>query len=333
MSYPEVAKGTNLHGLGWATDVAYTDSKGQKTTNASVDNYGFMKRHQWYCEGFSHGAPYRSSGYTFYAPFRHELNGVTTPIVPGTSIRFELDRASSEFSLMKALHPDAAKPDANNYKLILLNASLFVKIGQMALPLYRELNEKHKKEAIRYYYRKLDIKVETVNTQSRLWQTNNLFPEGVQPIKVFFLFVNSDAYKGNLALNPYCFLRKWIVKEGSGFVSDDYVKGLEQKRNETIQKELLSKFTEYENRQTAKQKKQEALLRKQTFMIQKLFQSTMLGQKKQKGKSIPGKSVAKSTSVLPQMDGGPNQTDSESEHSLWMPDDDEEQLLKDGLIG
>jgi len=100
---------------------------------------------------------------------------------------------------MRAQNPDAATKDEEQYKMVLLNTSLFVKIAQMALPLYRELNEKHQHEAIRYYYRKLDIQLQTVNTNSRQWTSANLFNEGVHPIKVFFALVLTDALKGELA--------------------------------------------------------------------------------------------------------------------------------------
>ena len=53
MSYPETAKDTNLHGLGWSTDSAYEEVGGSqvRVTNASKDNLGFMMRNQWYLEG------------------------------------------------------------------------------------------------------------------------------------------------------------------------------------------------------------------------------------------------------------------------------------------
>ena len=100
---------------------------------------------------------------------------------------------------MRAQDPSAAAKDEEQYKMVLLNTALFVKIAQMALPLYRELNEKHQHEAIRYYYRKLDIQLQTVNTNSRQWTSANLFNEGVHPIKVFFALVLTDSLKGKLA--------------------------------------------------------------------------------------------------------------------------------------
>ena len=64
MSYPEVAKDTNLHGLGWSTDIAYEEVAGSqiKVTNASQGNLGFLMRNQWYLDDFTAGNPYRSSG-------------------------------------------------------------------------------------------------------------------------------------------------------------------------------------------------------------------------------------------------------------------------------
>jgi len=64
MSYPEEAKDTNLHGLGWSTDVAYEEVAGSQVnvTNANPANLGFMMRHQWYLDNFTAGNEYRSSG-------------------------------------------------------------------------------------------------------------------------------------------------------------------------------------------------------------------------------------------------------------------------------
>jgi len=87
LSFNELAKTSNLHLSGWASDKAWIDESGESTTHASPSNFGFKTRAQWFKKGYiSDSSPFRTQGYTFLAPFRHELHGVTKPIPPGANL-------------------------------------------------------------------------------------------------------------------------------------------------------------------------------------------------------------------------------------------------------
>ena len=106
-------------------------------------------------------------------------------------------------------------------------------------------------------------------------------------------------FLGDYSLNPYCFQRKWPVKKGVDFNAEDFVNQLEVQRRQLAEAELLNRLSEFEKRQIAKDKRHSMFLKKQTILLQKLI----LGQKTtKKGKNIPGKSVAKKSSMI-QTDG------------------------------
>lgn len=180
LSYPETAKATNLHLSGWSTDTAYADAKTEEmTTHADMQNLGLVERNQWYRTQYgAMPAKYRSQGYTFLAPFKHDLNGVNKPLPPGFQLTFVLDRAPHEFSLMRVAKTSEhqAKADIENYQIIITECRLYVKVAQMNLPLYRELQAKIEHEPILYHHRRLFVHFHSFQFNSHMFQTNNLFP-------------------------------------------------------------------------------------------------------------------------------------------------------------
>jgi len=180
MSYPETAKATNLHSSGWSSDTAFPDpSTEEMTTHASMQNIGMVQRNNWYRKNFDvMPAEYRSQGYTFLAPFKHDLNGVNKPLPPGFSLTFILDRAPHEFSLMRVAKSSAhqAEDDKEKYKILITECRLYVKVAQMNLPLYRELQSKIEHEPILYHHRRLFVQMHSFQFNSHIFQTNSLFP-------------------------------------------------------------------------------------------------------------------------------------------------------------
>ena len=212
LSFNDTAKVTNLHLAGWNNDKAWQGSAetgGEWTTNASLSNLGLKTRISWFRKGFKTDAnSYRTSGYTFLSPFRHELHGVTKPIPPGISIQFILDRSSDNFCLMRVSKPTASQTaDTEAYKVRIESCMLYVKVGHMSLPLYRELHARIQHTPIRYFFRKLHMHVETINGFAESFQTNVLNPEKSAPIKIYFAIVKTASYTGHMELNPYCFQR------------------------------------------------------------------------------------------------------------------------------
>lgn len=145
---------------GWQKDSINFDGD-VSTIEPKRDNLGFLARSSWFRSGYKpYPSPYRSSGYTFLGPFKHELHGVTKPIVPGTKIYFSLIRSSNKFSLLRVGKPtDSVTEDTEEYRAIIISCLLYVKVAQMTLPLWREIRERFQKEPIKYFYRRLQIKV------------------------------------------------------------------------------------------------------------------------------------------------------------------------------
>lgn len=212
LSFNETAKNTNLMLSGWYSDKAWqnADVGGEWTTNASISNLGLVNRISWFRKGFKTDAnEYRPGGFTFISPFRHELHGVTKPIPPGISVQFTLDRSSDSFCLMRIAKPvkTQATEDTEAYRVRIESCILYVKVGYMSLPLYRELHSRIQQNPIRYFFRKLHMHIESINGMTESVQTNILNPDKTSPIKNFFAFVSTAAYTGNYGLNPYCFQR------------------------------------------------------------------------------------------------------------------------------
>ena len=174
LSFNNSAKVTNLFCGGWSQDTKWTVSEAYvpKTPDAkpiifhqyssvepSVENAGFMDRVSWFKNNFEIDvrSKYRSSGSTFVGPLMHDFHGCTKPLMPGSKLFFSFRRAHHEFSIVKATLPSTL--DETKYKAKLLDMMLYIKVGYLALPLWKEIKTRFAREDIKYFFRGLQIKV------------------------------------------------------------------------------------------------------------------------------------------------------------------------------
>jgi len=128
----------------------------------SEKNSAFMERMGWMKNRFKidSESTYRSSGFTFVAPFLHQYHGVTKPLMPGIQVIFSLRRAPHKFSILVADRDNTTNNfDVEEYKAEITSIMLYVKVGHLALPLYAEIKHRHAKEPIKYFYRALQMRV------------------------------------------------------------------------------------------------------------------------------------------------------------------------------
>jgi len=128
-----------------------------------------------------------------------------------TKVSFELTRSLDEFYLMKHILDE--DKDATQYKAILTNCCLYVKIATMSEPLFRDFSTRFQREDIKYHYRKIVVKPMTVGPNSQQFISNNLFPDSETPLKIHFVLVQTSALQGGYYSNPYGFYRRWTVKK------------------------------------------------------------------------------------------------------------------------
>lgn len=317
LSFNDTAKVSNLHLAGWFNDKAWQNEEngGEWTTNASLSNLGLKNRISWFKSGFKADAsPYRPGGYTFLAPFRHELHGVTKPIPPGIAVTFILDLAKDSFYLMRVPKPKASiSEDTENYKFQVQSCMLFVKVAHMSLPLYRELHARIQHNPIRYFFRKLHMHVETINGNAESVQTNVLNPDKSSPIKIYFALVSTAAYIGDYLLNPYCFVRHFSVKQPDGlFASSGQKKDSDELNRRLSLIEAKQQITDCTNEQKQKLLKYKLKLLHQKEKLSRL-QSLIATQR--------------DTTQIAQCDGTNSDDDSDFEVSELSDDEEEETSL------
>lgn len=173
LSFNESAKSTNLFCSGWTKDTAWLQQDTVKPDSSSPPkvyheryivepserNLGFMDRVGWMKNNFKQetDSTYRSGGYTFLGPFMHQFQGVTKPLMPGVAMRFSLWRAPHKFAIAKALGLNPR--DEEQYITKITSVMLYVKVGYLAMPLWKEISHRHSKEPIKYFFRGLQVQV------------------------------------------------------------------------------------------------------------------------------------------------------------------------------
>jgi hypothetical protein len=130
-------------------------------------------------------------------------------IFSGTKVTFSLKRASDNFVLMKD------KLDTENYKTIVSNCVLYVKVAKMSDIIYKQIEQKFETKPITYQFRKFVVKPHTVPYHNAVFTSGNLFPDSEAPDKVLFALVYTKSMTGDMTTNPYQFTRKFeITKDG-----------------------------------------------------------------------------------------------------------------------
>lgn len=175
LSFNSAAKVTNLFGSGWSQDTQWiVDEKvyppkpaeqipvtyhQYTSVEPNPDNAGFMERVGWFKNNFEldSRATYRSSGWIFVSPLMHDFHGCPKPLMPGSKLYFSFRRARHEFSIVKANL--ISQNDPVKYSAKLLDMMLYVKVGYLALPLWKEIKTRFAREDIKYFFRGLQIKV------------------------------------------------------------------------------------------------------------------------------------------------------------------------------
>ena len=122
--------------------------------------------------------------------------------------------------------------------------------------------------------------------------------DGLQPIKIFFCFVKSEAVAGRYELNPFCFQRQWVVPKSKTFTKENFEDALDQNHwREELKKSEERQF----KREQELQRKQKKFFKFQAKLLQKFLTKQASCPKDAKGKQIPGKNLSKNSNW--QLDG------------------------------
>lgn len=130
---------------------------------------------------------------------------------PNTKVQFSLTRSSDKFVLLKS----AADGDQEQYKLQILNISLYVPVGIMSTKMTQELMMKWTHTDIQYFYERLDVKILSMPSNKQEYLSDALFSEFEHPSRVYIMLVETQACLGSYTLSPFHFGRKWTVETTS----------------------------------------------------------------------------------------------------------------------
>lgn len=90
------------------------------------------------------------------------------------------------------------------YKLLITDALLHVNVLTPSADLHRTLSPRLKADPVYYHYTESVVLTESiVNIASHYSQ--NLVKNGATPIRVYIVFIKSDAFRGNYKKSPYDF--------------------------------------------------------------------------------------------------------------------------------
>jgi hypothetical protein len=114
-----------------------------------------------------------------------------------------------------------AKDDPENYKVVVSNCALYVKVAKMSDIIYKQIENMYAKTPILYQFRKFVAKEITVPVFNQDFVTGNLFPDSEIPCKLHFVLVSTISKNGDQKTNPFQFYRKYkITKEDNNTTSN-----------------------------------------------------------------------------------------------------------------
>jgi hypothetical protein len=202
LTFNAESKSSVLESQGWATDT--------KRSMEITSNAGLLIRSQFWRKDMSSSGAYRPEGCTFLGKFFHDLAGCDKPLPPSTRVYFELTRTKDSFYIK------CRGDDTEEYRAIVTACNLYVPVAWMQLDMLNELQIRLPKEPIKYHYRRWTVKQMGIQRNKQDYFSDSLFSESENPVRIFFLIVNSKAYNGDYHLNGFNFARKWTVSAAQG---------------------------------------------------------------------------------------------------------------------
>jgi hypothetical protein len=197
LTFNQETKSTTLQSQGWATD---THSHMETANNA-----GFIIRSQFWKANFTGTSAYRPEGCTFLSKFHHDLSSTNKPLPPQTRVTFELMRSTDAFYLL------SVDDDTEEYKAIITSCNLYVPVGWLQIEMLKELQVRLPKQTVKYHTRRWSVRPLGIQRNKLEYYSDSLFSESENPVRIFFMIVETKAYTGNYHKNPYNFARKWTV--------------------------------------------------------------------------------------------------------------------------
>ena len=197
LTFSADSKSSILECQGWATDT--------KRAMEITSNTGLILRNQFWRKDMLTTNDYRPEGCTFLGKLYHDLASCEKPLPPNTRVYFELKRSSDSFYLMC---PDT---DTEKYKAIVTSCNLYVPVAWMQMEMLRELEVRLPKETVKYHFRRWTVRQMGIPRNKSDFYSDSLFSESENPVRIFFMIVESESYNGAMNKNPYNFARKWSV--------------------------------------------------------------------------------------------------------------------------
>ena len=136
----------------------------------------------------------------FNIPLHNDLMTNEKYLPPNTKLTFTLRRSSDEFVLWKE------EKDTTKYKIVLDDLHMKIKLMEVS-PDVMENHLKLLKESsgLRIKFTQNILKTFAVPTGAVELKQHNLFFGNRLPERVYLVFVEQDAYNGNINKNPFCF--------------------------------------------------------------------------------------------------------------------------------
>ena len=203
---PEV-KLNGLGNYGWSTD-SYTQMDGKiNTTLGYPSNQGFLARNAYFRRNMANvgsAKTYKSEGAVFIGRLNHEMAGMMKPLPHLTPVHITLIRTDDKFYIMT--EPTG---DDEEYRVVVSEVCLHVPVAMMNQELNDQLGERLKNTPITYHYRRQTVLTVSIPRNKQIFVTDQLFPESENPIRIFFVLVETDSLLGDYKKNPFDFRRKW----------------------------------------------------------------------------------------------------------------------------
>ena len=171
---------------------------------AIPDNDGFLARSEAFRQSRSNAQPFKSEGAVFMGRLQHDLVDSKVPLPPNTKINFNFEKAKDAFCLMRGKKSSGNKPsDPEEYKLSLLNVSLYVPVAVLSTPMYNAILSRWPSEPIIYHYRPMCVTLHTIGINTSQFISPALFPDSENPVRVTLVVVPTIAQIGSYNSNPF----------------------------------------------------------------------------------------------------------------------------------
>jgi len=196
LSYTDNVKETVLTSSGWLDDDPKTKDAWANSSAEAESADGFQRRRTQFCK-VKNVLEFRDGAVKFIGTVDYELSSLPTGIPPGMKCVFTFHQTKQSIRICQPIDV------TETYLVYIEDMVLHLPICHLSENSYVKLKKQLSVTPAKLHYTRADLRNYTIKKGATNYSGSNLFQNSIIPVRVYVVFVDHDAFMGNVNKDPF----------------------------------------------------------------------------------------------------------------------------------